>query len=145
MRRTKERKMDATHNTRRIRPWSDWLLLVVVFVALLVPLDLVADGAYRTDGSVLYWLLVAYSYPDATVVGLAMLALALLTYWISLRRLERAGLSPRRALNADPSGLPAYLPSSATPLGIALLAVNFVGGLALMSGIFSCAARTRLP
>jgi hypothetical protein len=49
-------------------------------------------------------MLLAYSYPDgsstATVVGLAVLALTLLAYWISLRLLFRAGLPPVRSLGA---------------------------------------------
>jgi hypothetical protein len=49
-------------------------------------------------------MLLTYSYPDgsptATVVGLAVLALTLLVYWISLRLLFRAGLPPARSLRA---------------------------------------------
>ncbi|HEV8190710.1 MAG TPA: hypothetical protein VGP82_04390 [Ktedonobacterales bacterium] len=94
--------MHATRGTRRIQLWSDWLLLIAAPVALFVPIDLVADATYHSDGTVLYWLLVAYSYADgtpaATVVGLAVLALALLAYWISLRLLARIGVAPLRAL-----------------------------------------------
>jgi hypothetical protein len=86
----------------RFRLWCDWLLLATGLVALLVPLELVADAAYRSDQSVLYWWLIAYSYvdgaPAATAIGLVALALALLAYWISLRLLLRAGLAPRLTL-----------------------------------------------
>ncbi len=81
----------------RFRLWCDWLLLAAGLVALLVPLELIADAAYRSDQSVLYWWLIAYSYldgaPAATVIGFVALALALLAYWISLRLLLRAGLA----------------------------------------------------
>jgi len=81
----------------RIRLWCDWLLLAAGLVALLVPLELIADAAYRSDQSVLYWWLIAYSYldgePAATAIGLVALALALLAYWIGLRLLLRAGLA----------------------------------------------------
>jgi hypothetical protein len=53
MRWTKEREMQATRNTRRIRFWCDWLLLAAGLVALLVPLELVADAAYRGHQSIL--------------------------------------------------------------------------------------------
>src|SRR5262249_2075389 len=52
-------------------------------------------------GAILYWLLLAYDYPDgvpaATVVGLASIALALLLAWLSLRLLTRFGFAPWRA------------------------------------------------
>src|SRR5215813_10125112 len=93
--------MPATGNTPRVRLWADWLLFLVGIVALCVALDLVAHAAYRGDGSVLYWLLVAYSYPDgapiATVIGLVILALALIAYWVSLRLLAGFGLTPVRS------------------------------------------------
>jgi hypothetical protein len=102
MHQSREREMHAMRDTRQIQPWRDWLLLIAGLVALLVPLDLVADATYHSDGSVLYWFLTAYSYPDgtpaATVIGLVVLALALLAYWIVLRLLARAGLSPARSL-----------------------------------------------
>jgi len=96
--------MTAWHDTHRVRLWCDWVFLTVGLVALCIPLDLVADAAYRQDGAALYWMLLTYSYPDgsptATVVGLAVLALTLLAYWISLRLLFRAGLPPVRSLGA---------------------------------------------
>jgi len=34
-----------------------------------VPLELIADATYRSDQSVLYWWLIAYSYPDGGAGG----------------------------------------------------------------------------
>src|SRR5258706_15515530 len=101
---SKEPAMHVPRGQRppRFRLWCDWLLLAAGLVALLVPLELIADAAYRSDQSVLYWWLIAFSYLDgalaATVIGFAALALALLAYWISLRLLLRAGLAPWHTL-----------------------------------------------
>jgi hypothetical protein len=135
----------------RFRLWCDWLLLAAGLVALLVPLELVADAAYRSDQSVLYWWLLAYSYldgaPAATVIGFAVLALALLAYWISLRLLLRAGLATRQTLalvvltiltssSAAFTLVLAYVLSAAGPLASGTVTVG--GGLltaALLLGL----------
>jgi hypothetical protein len=94
--------MLALRKSRWLQPWRDWLLLIAGLVALCIPVFLVADAAYRNDHTILYWLLIAYSYPDgkpaATVVGIAALALGLVLSWISLHLLARTGLSRLRAL-----------------------------------------------
>jgi len=93
--------MDTTCATSPIRLWSDWLLLVVALVVLGIPAYLAIDAAYGRDGTILYWLLLAYDYPNgepaATVVGLASIAAALFLVWLSLRLLARFGFAPWRA------------------------------------------------
>jgi hypothetical protein len=93
--------MDTTRATSPIRLWSDWLLLVVALVALCIPVYLAIAAAFGRDGTILYWLLLAYDYPDgvpaATVVGLAFIAIAFLLAWLSLRLLSRFGFEPWRA------------------------------------------------
>ncbi len=114
--------MHVMRETHRIRLWCDWLLLAAGFVALCVPLDLVADAVYRSDHTVLYWWLIAYSYPDgtplATVVGLFILVSALLAYWISLRLLARTGWGISR--QREPR---TRRPSSTLLLPVALIVV----------------------
>src|SRR5258706_3516492 len=135
----------------RFRLWCDWLLLTAGLAALLVPLELIADAAYRSDQSVLYWWLIAFSYLDgalaATVIGFAALALALLAYWISLRLLLRAGLAPQHTLalivltilssiSAAFTLVLAYVLSAAGPLASGLVILG--GGLltaALLLGL----------
>ncbi len=135
----------------RFRLWCDWLLLAAGLVALLVPLELIADATYRSDQSVLYWWLIAYSYPDgapaATAIGLVALALAPLAYWISLHLLLRAGLAPRQTLalvvltiltsiSAAFTLVLAYVLSAAGPLASGTVTVG--GGLltaALLLGL----------
>ncbi len=93
--------MDTTHATPPIRLWFDWLLLVVALAVLCIPAYLAIDAAFGRDGTILYWLLVAYDYPNgepaATVVGLASIAAALFLVWLSLRLLARFGFAPWRA------------------------------------------------
>jgi hypothetical protein len=93
--------MDTTRATSPIRLWSDWLLLLVALVALCIPVYLAIVAAYGRDGTILYWLLLAYDYPDgvpaATVVGLASIAIALLLAWVSMRLLSHFGFAPWRA------------------------------------------------
>jgi hypothetical protein len=93
--------MNTTRATSPIRLWSDWLVLIVVLVVLCIPAYLAIAAAYGRDGTILYWLLLAYDYPDgvpaATVVGLAAIAIALLLAWLSLRLLSRFGYAPWRA------------------------------------------------
>lgn len=93
--------MDTTRATSPIQVWFDWLLLVVALAVLGIPAYLGIDAAFGHDGTILYWLLLAYDYPDgvpaATVVGLASIAIALLLVWVSLRLLSRFGFAPLRA------------------------------------------------
>lgn len=138
--------MQATRAAHRIRPWADWLLLVAALMALFVPLDLVVDTAYRGDGAVLYWLLTAYSYPDgtpaATVIGLVVLALALLAYWIGLRLLARTGRSPQRSLAIVALTTLASVFAVFTLIAGPLLADGspfFSGPVALSCGLFTVA------
>jgi hypothetical protein len=125
--------MLALRKTRWLQLWCDWLLLLAGLVALCIPLFLVADAAYRNDHSILYWLLVTYSYPDGkpatTVVGIAALALGLVFTWISLRLLTRAHLSPLRALGV--LALTALATTAACGL---LLAGVLAGGDRLLAG-----------
>src|SRR5262245_11186771 len=125
--------MYALCKTRWLQLWCDWLLLIAGPVALCIPLFLVADAAYRNHHSILYWLLIYYSYPDgkpaATVVGIAALALGLVFTWISLRLLARADLSPLRALGV------LALTALATAAACGLLLAGFLAsGDRLMSG-----------
>jgi hypothetical protein len=150
--------MPALRDRRRprIQLWCDWLPLAAGFMALLVPLELVADAAYRGDQSVLYWWLLAYSYldgaPTTTVIGFAVLALALLASWISLRLLLRAGLAWPPAL--EPVGLTmlvtiataftlmlAYLLSAAGPLVYGPIIVG--GGLVTAALVLGLHAMVR--
>jgi hypothetical protein len=89
--------MGDTHRMR-IHLWSDWLLVAAGLVALCVLVDQVADLAFNYGGTILYWFLMVYTYPDgtpdATLVGLAIVALTLVAYWSSLRLLARSGLAP---------------------------------------------------
>jgi hypothetical protein len=134
--------MLALRNSRWLRPWCDWLLLLAGLVALCVPLFIVADAAYRNDHAILYWLLIAYSYPDgepaATVVGAAALALGLVFAWISLRLLARAQLSPLRALGV--LALTGLATASASGLLLSGLLVSenplLSGALTLCFGLF---------
>jgi hypothetical protein len=93
--------MDTKGATSPIRIWSDWLLLVVALVVLGISAYLAIDAAYGRDGTILYWLLLAYDYPNgepaATVVGLASIAAAIFLVWLSLRLLARFGFVPWRA------------------------------------------------
>jgi hypothetical protein len=145
--------MGETHRLR-IRLWSDWLLVAAGLVVLGILLDQVADVVFNYGGTILYWFLMVYTYPDgtplATLFGLAIVAVTLLAYWSSLRLLAHAGLAPVRvlailALTIAATGCAvltfviAPLVSDTSPLssgpltlGFGLLTVVLVMGLALL-------------
>jgi hypothetical protein len=136
--------MDTTCATSPIRLWSDWLLLLVALVALCIPIYLATDAAYGRDGTILYWLLLAYDYPDgeaaATVVGLASIAAALFLVWLSLRLLARFGFAPWRAFALVAltglltlTGLVALLASPLLTNGSSLLPLLVMLGASLLT------------
>ena len=79
----------------------DWYLLASALVLVGAVVAVIADGRYYRDGSVLYWYLMLYSYPEgnlsATLAALSVNAVVLLLLWVAARMLLRAGLPLRRA------------------------------------------------
>jgi hypothetical protein len=150
--------MDTTRAASPIRLWSDWLLLIVALVVVCIPIYLAIDAAYGRDGTILYWLLLAYDYPDgvpaATVIGLAFIAIAFLLAWLSLRLLARFGFAPWRAFALVAltglltlTALVAYLASplltdgssllpALVTLGATLLTVALIFGVLALMGVW---------
>jgi hypothetical protein len=147
--------MDTTRVIPPIRLWYDWLLLVAALVTLCVPLYLAIDAAYGRDGAILYWLLIAYDYPDgvpaATVVGLATIAGALLLDWLSLRLLARSDFAPWRAFAAvaltsllSLTALVALVGSYLLADGISLLPLLLTLGAGLLAAALTLGLRAVL-